>query len=109
MKYRWIGLLLGLSLGQVDAASFDCTKAGTKVEKLICCDAPKHSVYLDKAMPRRVTIGVGFNGMEPYVPRAGPEYGFGFDLGLADGTATTLHTHDQPCPPAGNARSSRWA
>ncbi|MDP2832527.1 MAG: lysozyme inhibitor LprI family protein [Pseudomonadota bacterium] len=38
MKKRWIGLLAWLVLGQAQAASFDCGKAGTKVEKLICAD-----------------------------------------------------------------------
>ncbi len=28
-----------LAFGQVQAASFDCGKAGTQVEKLICADA----------------------------------------------------------------------
>jgi len=38
MKKRWIGLLACLAFGQTQAASFDCAKAGTKVEKLICAD-----------------------------------------------------------------------
>ncbi|MDP2832525.1 MAG: lysozyme inhibitor LprI family protein [Pseudomonadota bacterium] len=38
MKKRWMGLVLCLTFGQVQAASFDCGKAGTKVEKLICAD-----------------------------------------------------------------------
>jgi len=38
MMKRWIGLLACLAMGQVQAASFDCGKAGTKVEKLICVD-----------------------------------------------------------------------
>lgn len=38
MKKRWIGLLACLVFGQAQAASFDCAKANTKVEKLICAD-----------------------------------------------------------------------
>ncbi len=38
MRKRWIGLLACLVIGQTQAASFDCGKAGTKVEKLICAD-----------------------------------------------------------------------
>ncbi len=38
MKKRWMGLLACLVAGQVQAASFDCAKAGTKLEKLICAD-----------------------------------------------------------------------
>jgi uncharacterized protein YecT (DUF1311 family) len=38
MKKRWMGLVLCLVIGQVQAASFDCAKAGTKVEKLICAN-----------------------------------------------------------------------
>ena len=42
MKKRWVGVLLALALGQVVhqpwAASFDCGKASTKVDKLICAD-----------------------------------------------------------------------
>ncbi len=36
---QWMGLVLCLAIGQVQAASFDCGKAGTKVERLICADA----------------------------------------------------------------------
>ncbi len=36
MKKRWISVLMYLAIGQVQAASFDCAKAGTTVEKLIC-------------------------------------------------------------------------
>ncbi len=36
---RGMGLVLCLVIGQLQAASFDCGKAGTKVEKLICADA----------------------------------------------------------------------
>lgn len=36
MMKRWMGLLACLAIGQVQAASFDCGKVGTKVEKLIC-------------------------------------------------------------------------
>lgn len=39
MKMRWVGLLACLMVGQIQAASFDCAKASTKVEKLICTDA----------------------------------------------------------------------
>lgn len=39
MKKRWMGLLACLAMGQVQAASFDCEKVGTKVEKLICANA----------------------------------------------------------------------
>jgi uncharacterized protein YecT (DUF1311 family) len=39
MKKWWIGLLTCLVAGQAQAASFDCAKASTKVEKLICADA----------------------------------------------------------------------
>ncbi len=39
MKKRWIGMLACLVIGQVQAASFDCAKATTKIEKLICADA----------------------------------------------------------------------
>lgn len=39
MKKRWMGLMVGLVVGQAQAASFDCGKASTKVEKLICTDA----------------------------------------------------------------------
>jgi uncharacterized protein len=38
MKKRWMGLVLCLVIGQVQAASFDCAEASTKVEKLICAD-----------------------------------------------------------------------
>lgn len=38
MMKRWMGLVACLVIGQVQAASFDCSKAGTKVEKLICAD-----------------------------------------------------------------------
>lgn len=36
---QWMGLFVCLAFGQVRAASFDCAKAGTKTEKLICADA----------------------------------------------------------------------
>lgn len=39
MKKRWMGWLLCLVAVPVQAASFDCGKAGTKVEKLVCADA----------------------------------------------------------------------
>lgn len=39
MKKQWIGLLACLALGQAQAASFDCAKACTKVEKMICANA----------------------------------------------------------------------
>ena len=35
MKKQWMGLLACLAIDQVQAASFDCAKAGTKVERLI--------------------------------------------------------------------------
>lgn len=38
MKQRWMGLIACLIFSQTQAASFDCAKAGTKVEKLICAD-----------------------------------------------------------------------
>ncbi len=38
MKKRWMGLVVCLAIGQVQAASFDCGKASMKVEKLICAD-----------------------------------------------------------------------
>lgn len=38
MKKQWAGLALCLVTGHAQAASFDCSKAGTKVEKLICAD-----------------------------------------------------------------------
>ncbi|MBK9428237.1 MAG: hypothetical protein IPN63_12850 [Gammaproteobacteria bacterium] len=39
MKTRWIGLIACLVFGPAQAASFDCHKAQTEVEKLICTDA----------------------------------------------------------------------
>lgn len=54
---------------------------------LIGLEAPVRSIYLDNATPRRATIGVGFNVTERDVLNTVLEYGFGFDLGLADGTA----------------------
>ena len=39
MKKPWISLLMCLAIGPLQAASFDCGKAGTKVEKVICADA----------------------------------------------------------------------
>lgn len=50
MMKRWIGLLVCLAFGQVQAASFDCAKAGTKVEKLIC--ANKELSKLDEALAK---------------------------------------------------------
>jgi len=55
MKKRWMGLLACLVMSQVQAASFDCVKAGTKVEKLICGDA-QHS-KLDEALFEITTHG----------------------------------------------------
>jgi|GEM_PF-2521525 len=39
MTKRWVGLFAYLVISQVQAASFDCAKASTKVEKLICANA----------------------------------------------------------------------
>jgi uncharacterized protein len=51
MKKRWIGLVLCLAFGQAQAASFDCGKAGTKVETLACDDA-RLSNWAEKPLER---------------------------------------------------------
>lgn len=38
MKKWWMGLVMCLTIGQAQAASFDCGKARTQVEKLICAN-----------------------------------------------------------------------
>lgn len=45
MKKSWMGWVLCLVISQVQAASFDCAKAGTKVEKQVCSD--QHLSKLD--------------------------------------------------------------
>lgn len=39
MNKQWVCLLAFLAIGHAQAASFDCAKAGTKVEKLVCANA----------------------------------------------------------------------
>ncbi|MDD5391308.1 MAG: hypothetical protein PHD37_18375 [Gallionellaceae bacterium] len=55
MNKRWMGLVVCLAVGQVQAASFDCAKAGTKVEKRICNNARLSK--LDEALFEITTNG----------------------------------------------------
>lgn len=38
-NFKWMGLAVLVLSGAVQAASFDCAKAQSKVEKMICADA----------------------------------------------------------------------
>jgi uncharacterized protein len=56
MMKRWIGLVAFLAISQVQAASFDCAKARTKIEKLIC--ANEELSKLDEALAAAYAVAL---------------------------------------------------
>lgn len=54
-KQIWVGLVLASALNISAAASFDCTKASTRVEKMICADISLSRLDDKMAMAYRTT------------------------------------------------------